>query len=103
MYAIIKLSGHQYRVEEGKFIDVDRLPHEEGDEITIENVLLVADGDNVTVGQPTVEGASVKATVEEVFKGEKLIVYKYRQRTSYRRKKGHRQFHTRLRINSIQV
>lgn len=103
MYAIIKLSGHQYRVEEGRFIDVDRLPHEEGDEITIENVLLVADGDNVTVGQPTVEGASVKATVEEVFKGEKLIVYKYRQRTSYRRKKGHRQFHTRLRINSIQV
>ena len=103
MYAIIKVSGHQYRVEEGKFIDVDRLPHEEGDEITIEDVLLVADGDNVTVGQPTVKGASVKATVEEVFKGEKLIVFKYRQRTSYRRKKGHRHYHTRLRINSIQA
>lgn len=103
MYAIIKVGGHQYRAVEGEFIDVDRLPHEEGDEITIEDVLLVADGDKVIVGQPTVKGASVKATVEEVFKGEKLIIFKYRHRTSYRRKTGHRHFHTRLRINSIQV
>jgi large subunit ribosomal protein L21 len=103
MYAIIKVGGRQYRAVEGEYIDVDRLPHEEGDEVTIEDVLLVADGDNVTVGQPTVAGASVKATVEEVFKGEKLIVFKYRQRTSYRRRKGHRHYHTRLRINSIQV
>lgn len=103
MYAIIKIGGHQYRVEEGRFIDIDRLPYEDGEEITIEDVLLVADGDTVKVGQPTVEGASVKATVEESFKGEKLIVYKYRQRTSYRRRKGYRHYHTRLRINSIQA
>ena len=62
---------------------------------------MVSDGDTVTVGSPVVEGASVSATIEEQFRGEKLIVYKYRQRTTYRRKQGHRQYHTRLRINSI--
>ncbi len=103
MYAIIRLGGRQYRVEPGRFIDVDRLPHEQGEEITIDDVLLLNNDGEVTVGQPTVEGASVTATVEEQFRGEKLIVFKYRQRTSYRRKRGHRQYHTRLRINDITV
>ncbi len=103
MYAIIRLGGRQYRVEPGRFIDVDRLPYETGEEITIDDVLLVNNDGDVTVGQPTVEGASVTATVEDQFRGEKLIVFKYRQRTSYRRKRGHRQYHTRLRINGITV
>ena len=101
MYAIIRVGNRQYRAIPGQYIDVDRLPNETGEEITIDDVLLVADGENVAIGQPNVEGASVSATVEEQFRGEKLIVYKYRQRTTYRRKKGHRQYHTRLRINSI--
>ena len=101
MYAIVRIGNRQYRAVEGQFIDVDRLPQETGEEITFDDVLLVSDGDNVTVGQPNVEGASVTATVEEQFRGEKLIVYKYRQRTSYRRKQGHRQYHTRIRINAI--
>lgn len=101
MYAIIKLGGRQYRAVPGEFIDVDRLPNEEGEEITIDEVLLVSNDDATTVGQPIVDGAAVSATVEEQFRGEKLIVYKYRQRTSYRRKRGHRQYHTRLRINEI--
>jgi large subunit ribosomal protein L21 len=103
MYAIIRLGGRQYRAVPGEFIDVERLPNETGEEITINDVLLVADGEDLAVGQPTVEGASVNATVEEQFRGEKLIVFKYRQRTTYRRKKGHRQYHTRLRINAINV
>ena len=103
MYVIIRLGGRQYRAVPGEFIDVERLPNETGAEITINDVLLVADGDDLAIGQPTVEGASVSATVEEQFRGEKLIVFKYRQRTTYRRKKGHRQYHTRLRINGINV
>jgi len=103
MYAIIRLGGRQYHAEPGKYIDVDRLPYEEGEDITLEEVLLVHDGENAKIGQPLVEGASVSATVEEQFRGEKLIVYKYRQRTNYRRKRGHRQYHTRLRINEISV
>ena len=103
MYAIIKVGGRQYRAVEGQYIDTEKLPYEAGEDITINDVLLVSDGDNVTVGTPLIEGASVTATVEEQFRGEKLIVYKYRQRTSYRRKQGHRQYHTRIRINSIQA
>lgn len=101
MYAIVKIAGRQYRAVEGQFIDVDRLPQEKGQSITIEDVLLLSNGDNVTVGQPNVKGASVTATVEEQFRGEKLIVFKYRQRTTYRRTRGHRQYHTRIRINKI--
>ncbi len=103
MYAIIKVGGRQYRAVEGQYIDTEKLPYEAGEDITIDEVLLVSDGENVTVGTPLVEGASVTATVEEQFRGEKLIVYKYRQRTTYRRKQGHRQYHTRIRINSIQA
>lgn len=101
MYAIINVAGRQYRAVEGQYIDVNRLPNEEGEEITIDEVLLVSNDDGTTVGTPLIEGATVTATVEEQFRGEKLIVYKYRQRTSYRRKKGHRQYHTRIRINAI--
>jgi large subunit ribosomal protein L21 len=103
MYAIIKVGGRQYRAVEGQFIDVDRLPQEEGQSVTIEDVLLYSDGDKTTVGQPTVKGATVTATVEQQFRGEKLIVFKYRQRTTYRRTRGHRQYHTRIRINKISV
>ena len=103
MYAIIKVGGRQYRAVEGQYIDTEKLPYEAGEDITIDEVLLVSAGENVTVGTPLVEGASVTATVEEQFRGEKLIVYKYRQRTSYRRKQGHRQYHTRIRINSIKA
>jgi large subunit ribosomal protein L21 len=101
MYAIVRIAGRQYRVVPGEFIDVDRLHQDKGAEITLNDVLLVADGEKTRVGQPNVDGVTVTATVEEQFRGEKLIVFKYRQRTSYRRKRGHRQYHTRLRINKI--
>ena len=103
MYVLIRSGGKQYRAEVGATIDVDRLPNEVGDAIDISDVLLVVNGDDTVVGQPQVEGASVTATVVDQFRGKKIIVYKYRQRTNYRRKQGHRQYYTRLRIDEIKV
>jgi large subunit ribosomal protein L21 len=101
MYAIVRSGGKQYRVEEGRYLDVEKLPHEEGDEIEIDEVLLIGDDENTVVGQPTVEGATVKATVMSQWRDKKVVVYKYNQRTNYRRKKGHRHHYTRLMINEI--
>lgn len=101
MYAIIRSGGKQYRAEVGATIDVDKLPNEIGESLALDDVLLIADGAETQVGQPNVDGAVVKATVVEQFRGKKIIVYKYRQRTNYRRKQGHRQYYTRLRIDEI--
>ena len=103
MYAVFRSGGKQYRAEVGQTVDVDRLTNEVGESIELDDVLLVADGENTVIGQPRVEGASVAVTVVEQFRGKKIIVYKYRQRTSYRRKQGHRQYYTRLRIDDIKV
>ncbi len=103
MYAIIRSGGKQYRAEVGETIDVDRLPQQVGESIEIADVLLIADGDETRIGQPHVDGASVSATVVDQFRGKKIIVYKYRQRTNYRRKQGHRQYYTRLRIEDIRA
>lgn len=101
MYAIIECGGRQYRAEEGHSLAVEKLPYEVGEQIELENVLLIAHGDVVTVGQPTVAGASVKATVTEQFRGKKILVWKYKPKNRYRRRQGHRQSYTRLRIDSI--
>jgi large subunit ribosomal protein L21 len=103
MYAIIRTGGRQFRAEVGQTIDVERLPHTVGESFTIEDVLLIGDGEKTVIGQPTVEGASVKVTVQEQFRGDKVIVFKYRQRTNYRVKRGHRQYHTRLHVDAINV
>lgn len=103
MYAIIRSGGKQYRAEVGSTIDVDRLTNEVGDTVEINDVLLVEDGENTVIGQPVIEGAVVKATVVEQFRGKKILVYKYNQRTNYRRKQGHRQYYTRLQIDGISV
>ena len=103
MYAIFRSGGRQYRAEVGQTVDVERLPHEVDDTIEIDDVLLVGGDDNTVIGQPVVEGATVKATVVDQFRGKKIIVFKYRQRTNYRRKYGHRQHYTRLRIDDISV
>lgn len=103
MYAIIRTGGRQYRAEVGQTIDVDRLPNPEGETFSIEEVLLVGDNDKTVIGQPLVDGASVKVTVQKQFRGDKVIVFKYRQRTNYRVKRGHRQYHTRLHVDAINV
>jgi large subunit ribosomal protein L21 len=100
-YAIVESGGKQYKAVEGGFIEVDRLPVEAGESIELDKVLLVADGDQVTIGTPTVEGAKIKATVVDHVKGPKLIIFKYRPKKRYRVKTGHRQQYTRLQIVEI--
>ena len=100
MYAVIETGGKQYRVQPGEQIRVERLPAESGAQVTFPP-LLVADGAAVRVGTPVVAGAQVTAEVIGEEKGEKLTIFKYRRRKGYRRKTGHRQVYTALRIIEI--
>jgi len=100
-FVIVEQGGKQYRAAEGETIDVDRLPNEVGEAITLEDVLLSVNDDKVTVGTPLVKGAKVQATVFNHFKGRKILVFKYRPKQRYRVKNGHRQQYTRLLIESI--
>jgi large subunit ribosomal protein L21 len=101
IYAIVETGGKQYKVTPGQTIEVERLGVAEGGAVELDRVLFIADGDKVTVGRPTVEGAKVIATSQGESKGEKIIVFKYKPKVRYRRKIGHRQFHTRLLIDQI--
>ena len=103
MYAIVETGGKQYRVQRDQIIDVERLPAQVGEEVALDKVLLVAHDGEVTVGQPTVEGAKVRATVLRHDRARKVIVFKFKRRRRYRRKAGHRQHFTRLRIEEIIV
>lgn len=102
-YAIIETGGKQLRVEPGRFYDVELLPVEPEQEITLERVLLVQHNGDVHIGQPFVEGATIQATVMRHLRGRKIIVYKMRPKKKTRKKRGHRQEITRLMINSISV
>ena len=101
IYAIIETGGKQYRVDPGQAIDVERLDAPEGDTVELDRVLLIADGDRVTIGTPIVDGAKVVATSKGEGKGDKVIVFKYKPKVRYRKKTGHRQFYTRLVIDKI--
>ena len=101
MYAVIKTGGKQYRVSPGDSVEVEKLPQEVGEQVELDQVLLVADGSETQIGQPLVEGAKVKATVTRQAKGRKVVVFKFRPSKRYRRKRGHRQHYTRLRIDEI--
>ena len=101
IYAIIETGGKQYKVAEGQTIEVERLNVDEGKSVELDKVLLLADGDNITVGKPTIDGARVLATASENGRGDKVIVYKFKAKVRYRRKKGHRQNFTRLSIDKI--
>ncbi|TET67860.1 MAG: 50S ribosomal protein L21 [Dehalococcoidia bacterium] len=101
MYAIIETGGKQYKVTPGQAIEVERLDAAEGNAVELDKVLFIADGDKVTIGTPTIEGAKVIATSQGEGRGKKIIVFKYKPKVRYRRKTGHRQFHTRLVIDKI--
>ena len=101
MYAVVKTGGKQYRVTPGDSIEVEKLPHEVGEQVELDQVLLVVDGSGAEIGRPLVEGARVKATVTRQAKGRKVIIFKYSAHRRYRRKRGHRQMFTRLRIDEI--
>lgn len=103
MYAVIESGGKQYRVEEGATLQVEELDAEPGTAVTLDRVLLIADGKNVMVGAPVVKGASVQATVVRHGRGKKVIVFKYKSKAHQRRKRGHRQNFTALRIDKISV
>lgn len=102
MYVIVRTGGRQYRAEPGQMIDVERLPYEEGSAIQLTDVLLVApDSGDPLIGQPTVEGAVVNATVVKQGRQRKIFVWKYQPKKRMRKRRGHRQYYTRLRIDSI--
>ena len=102
-YAIVESGGKQYKAVEGATIDVDLLTAEPNQNVALESVLLVVDGDRVEVGTPSLTGASVAATVVGHVKGPKLAVVHYRPKRRIRTKTGHRQTYTRLMINSIEM
>ncbi len=101
MYAVIKTGGKQYKVAEGEYLRVEKLEAEAGDSVVLSEVLMLVDGDNVTIGAPMVDGASVTATVREQGRGEKVKIIKFRRRKHYRRQAGHRQSYTEIMIDSI--
>ncbi len=103
MYAVIQTGGKQYRAEPGQTLWVEKLPGNQGDKVTFDQVLLVAPGDgkDIAVGKPTVAGATVTAEIVEQGLGEKLIVFKFRRRKNYVRRNGHRQELTAVKIDSI--
>jgi large subunit ribosomal protein L21 len=100
-YVILESGGKQYKAVEGGMIEVDLLPVEPGKSLSLKEVLLLVDGDTITVGAPVVEGASVKATVVEHFKGEKTYNFHYKPKKRIRQKTGHRQSYTRLAVEKI--
>jgi large subunit ribosomal protein L21 len=103
MYAVIKTGGKQYKVEKGSTLRVEKLDGDAGTKLSFEEVLLVADGDNVQIGVPMLSGAKVSAEIVAQEKGEKLIVFKFRRRKAYRRKNGHRQQYTAIKVTDIQA
>ncbi len=103
MYAIVDDSGRQFRVTEGQTILVDERQVETGDPITFERVLLYADGEDVRIGTPTVEGVTVSGEVLRHVKGDKLVVFKRKRRKGMRNTKGHRQPYVEVKINQIKV
>lgn len=102
-YAVVESGGKQYIAREGESVDVDRLKVEVGEQIKFDQVLLTSDDGAVHVGEPIVGGASVTAHVEAQVKGPKIVVFKYKPRIRYRRKQGHRQYYTRVRIDEIRL
>ena len=102
MYAIIKTGGKQYKVAEGDEVIVEKLEVEEGGDVTFDEVLSIVDGENIKIGQPKVEGAKVSGKVVKNGKGPKIRIFKYKHKTNYRRRQGHRQPFTKVKIEKIE-
>lgn len=103
MYAIIKTGGKQYRVSEGESLQIEKLDAEVGSEVVFDEVLTVVNGDDVMIGKPVVEGAKVTAKVVEHGKAAKILVFKYKAKSNYRRRQGHRQPFTSVEITGIKA
>ncbi|MDR1996594.1 50S ribosomal protein L21 [Azonexus sp.] len=101
MYAVIKTGGKQYRVSAGQKLKVEQIPAEVGAEVTLDQVLMVGEGESVKVGAPLVAGATVKCTVVSHGRHDKIKIFKMRRRKHYQKRQGHRQNYTELRIDTI--
>ena len=102
MYAVLATGGKQYKVQENDLLDIERIVGDVGSEITFSEIVAVGEeGGELKAGTPTIEGANVKAEIIDQYRGKKLIVFKMKKRKGYRRKKGHRQEITRVRISAI--
>lgn len=101
MYAVIRTGGKQHRVSVGEALKVEKLDAQTGAEILLTEVLMVGEGEQVTIGAPLVDGAAVKVTVLSQGKGDKIKIFKMRRRKHYRKTQGHRQLYTEIRIDSI--
>lgn len=101
MYAIVEVGGFQYKVEPESVIRVPRLETKVGEEILLSNVMLLSDGKDVKVGKPLVQGARVSGVVLSHGRGDKVIVFKYKRRKGYRKKTGHRQDYTEVKVSAI--
>tara|TARA_R110002051_G_scaffold317744_1_gene399272 strand:- start:1405 stop:1932 length:528 start_codon:yes stop_codon:yes gene_type:complete len=101
MYAIVEIAGQQFKVAKDQKVYVHRLQDEEGSKVTFDNVLLLEDGKDITIGAPAIDGAAVEAKVVKHLKGDKVIVFKKKRRKGYKKKNGHRQYLTEIRIESI--
>ena len=102
MYAIIQTGGKQYRVSEGDVLSVEKLPVAEGEEVVFDQVLTVVSDSDIKIGKPVVEGAKVTAKVVEHGKGKKILVFKYKAKSNYRKRQGHRQPYTKVEISKIE-
>lgn len=103
MFVIVTIAGQQFKVEEGNELFVHRLDAKEGDKVSFEDVLLVDQDGEVTLGNPKVDGAQVSASVVEHLRGDKVIVFKKKRRKGYRKKNGHRQHFTKIKVDGITV
>ncbi len=103
MYAVVNSGGKQYKVQQGQVLRVEKIPGDVGNPVTFEQVLMFSDGENVSIGQPALEDIAVEGHIVEQGKAKKIIVFKYKQRKRYRRKKGHRQEFTAVRIDGIKA
>jgi large subunit ribosomal protein L21 len=101
MYAVVSTGGKQYKVQKGETLRIEKIPGEVGSKVTFDKVLMVADGENIRVGQPVIEKAAVQASIVEQDKAKKILIFKYKRRKRYRRKQGHRQPYTAIRIDGI--
>ncbi|KAB2952328.1 50S ribosomal protein L21 [Heliorestis acidaminivorans] len=103
MYAIIETGGKQYKVRQGDTLKIEKLEGNPGDIVTIDRVYAVGTEGDLKIGTPTVEGASVQLKVEDHGKGKKIVIFKYKPKKNYRRKQGHRQAYTQVRVEAIQA
>lgn len=103
MYAVVATGGKQYKVQQGDVLRVEKLTGDIGSEIAFAQVLLFSDGENVQIGQPVLDGVVVKGHIIEQGKSKKILVFKYKRRKRYRRKQGHRQQYTAVKIDAIEA